>query len=83
MDKDYLSPLEFTILKFSQKAAKAAHRITDMEINQLKQLGLTDHDIVVIISTVALAAANYIIIDSLDLIPPPWIEPIVLEEMNE
>ena len=53
-----------------------------MEINQLKELGLTDKDIVVIIGTVALASANYIIIDSLDLRPPPWIEPIVLEEME-
>ncbi len=61
---------------------RAAHRITDMEINKLKELGLTDKDIVVIIGTVALASANYIIIDSLDLRPPPWIEPIVLEEME-
>lgn len=82
LDKDILTPLELAILKFAQKAAKSAHRITDMEFNQLKQLGLTDHDLVVIIGTVALASANYIIIDSLDLRPPPWIEPIILEEME-
>ncbi len=82
LDKDFLSPLELAILKFSQKAVKAAHRITDMEINQLKDLGLMDEDLVVILGTVALASANYIIIDSLDLRPPPWIEPIVLEEME-
>ncbi len=82
MDEKFLTPHELAILKFSQKAAKSAHRIADMEINQLKKLGLTDHDLVVIIGTVALAAANYIIIDSLDLLPPPWIVPITLEEME-
>jgi len=82
LDKEVLSPLDLAILKFAQKAARSAHRITDMEFNQLKQMGLTDHDIVVIIGTVALASANYIIIDGLDLRPPPWIEPIVLEEMQ-
>lgn len=70
------------LLKFATKAAKAAHRITDMEINQLRQLGMSDEDLVDIVGTIALAAANYMVIDILDLPIPPGVPEIVLEEMQ-
>jgi alkylhydroperoxidase family enzyme len=80
MDKEFLTPKELTILKFAIKAAKEAHRITDMEVNQLKQIGITDEDLVEIVATVALAAANYVIADSLDIPAPDYAEPLTLEE---
>jgi alkylhydroperoxidase family enzyme len=69
MDKEFLTPEELTILKFAIKAAKEAYRITDMEVNQLKQIGITDEDLVDIVGTVALAAANYVIAESLYTTP--------------
>lgn len=69
-------------MQFARKVAKEAYRITDMEINQIRQLGMTDEDLVDIIGTIVLATANAIIIDSLDLPGSAWVPELVLEEMN-
>jgi uncharacterized peroxidase-related enzyme len=82
LDKGFLSLEELTILQFARKVAKEAYRITDMEINQIRQLGMTDQDLVDIIGTIVLATANAIIIDSLDLPRSPWVPELILEEMS-
>ena len=69
------------ILKFAQKVAKEAHRVTDMEIKQLRELGFSDEDLIDLVGTIALGLANYVIIDTLDLPVSDWMgEEIIIEQ---
>jgi hypothetical protein len=82
LDETFLSPEELTILKFACKIAKEAHRATDMEVNKIRQLGMTDEDLMDIIGSVALAVSNYIWCDTMD-IKVPELEALILEEMYQ
>jgi alkylhydroperoxidase family enzyme len=72
MDETYFSLKQIKILKFAVKTCFEPNRITDMEFNELRKLGLSDSDFVEVIETATTALSIARLTETLDLVADEW-----------
>ncbi len=72
IDERTITQFEAKIYRFARKACKEPGRITDMEYNELKKLGLSEIQIIELVAVIGLAASNAIWFECLDLAPADW-----------
>jgi len=72
MDETYFSLKQIKILKFAVKTCFEPNRITDMEFNELRKLGLSDSDFVEVIETATAALSIARLTEALDLEADEW-----------
>lgn len=73
INEKFLTELEVKVYKFVKKACKEPARITDMEFNELKKLGLSELQIIELVSTIGLAISDAIWYEVFDITPPAWL----------
>lgn len=72
-DRERLAEKEALILEFARRSSIEPHKITDEDLQKLKDAGLSDEEIVEMQFTMALSTAQTKFLDSLGVAPDPWL----------